>query len=620
MSAPNQASKYVWPLALCALAAVYLATSARFVLGGDNGEFATIFATGGVPHPSGYPAFALYLRLMSWMPGVSPAHGAALSTAILGIAAVVMVRAACRAWGASAQASVLAAVLFGLSPLMWKLSTHAEVFALHALLAASILRVTGPSARLAPLRRAFLLGLLAGLGLANNHSLVTIAPLGLYGAYQVLLETPQRLRAAGLAAGGLLLGLLPYVYLVLVARSGGDVIAWGDTSSASGLLHHFLRADYGTTQLAISEEGSSAVAHVGRLFVELAKNLNYFPLVFIAIGATTLFGARRPRVDLRSGSASASIKMPRLHETTVRVERDEPSTTSVGRRPALPLGHGVAWLVAWLCVGPVFIGMFNLPLEGLATIVVERFYLLPLVLLCVPLARGIDRAFEGRLRPVEVYSPICIGLLSLLIVTGLEPVRDHHREEVEYYLLNSLDTVEPNSVILGTGDHRIYGFHYVQRVLRHREDVTYIDPLLLNYPWYRDQIEARMGVVLQGVSAGSVSSLELAQGLHGAGRNIYLTNRFSDAIVRGAPNYPVGTLIRIGAPPPPAQLEALNASVAAGYRYSVDAPADPDGWAASVMAEYTRPWRVLAQAYESMGDLEGAERCRTHTVIIPRSP
>ncbi|MFT6396162.1 MAG: hypothetical protein ACJAYU_000905 [Bradymonadia bacterium] len=596
-----------------------MATSARFVLGGDNGEFATMFATGGVPHPSGYPAFAVYLRLMSWMPGVSPAHGAAISTAILGIAAVVMVRAACRAWGASLQSSTLAAVTFGLSPLMWKLSTHAEVFALHALLAASILRVTGPSARLSLSRRALLLGLLAGLGLANNHSLVTIAPLGFYGAYRVLIESPQRLRALGLALGGMCLGLSPYLYLVLVARSGADVLVWGDTSTASGLLHHFLRADYGTTQLAISEESSSALAHISRLLVELAKNLSYVPVVFIVIGVATLFGARRSRPNPGLGLASASVKAPRLHESTVR-EDTRPSTTSVGRRPALPMGHGVAWLLTWICVGPLFIGMFNLPLEGLATIVVERFYLLPMVLLCVPLARGIDRVLEGQLRAVEVYSPVCIGLLSLFIVTGLDHVRDHHRGDVESYLLNSLNTVEPDSVILGTGDHRIYGFHYVQRVLHQREDVTYIDPLLLNYQWYRSQIEELLGMELVGISEGSVNSVELAEGLYQAGRSIYLTNRFSNAIVQGAPNYPIGTLIRIGAPPSPARLEAMNVSVAANYRYPSGEATDPDGWAASVNAEYTRPWRVLAQAYESMGDFEAAERCRNHGVIIPSIP
>lgn len=615
----TQASKYVWPLALCALAAVYLATSGRFVLGGDNGEFATIFATGGVPHPSGYPAFALYLRAMSWLPSVSPAHGSALATALLGIAAVVMVRAACRAWGASIQASTLTAVTIGLSPLMWKLSTHAEVFALHALLAAGILRVTGPSARLSASRRAFLLGLLAGLGLANNHSLVTIAPLGFYGAYRVLTESSRRLRDVGLALGGLLLGLSPYLYLVVVARSGSDVIMWGDTSTVSGLLHHFLRADYGTTQLAISEEGSSALAHISRMFVELAKNLYYVPLAFGLVGIGTLFGARRNRRDA-SGLASASNKVLRLHESTVRVERTQLSQTAVGRRPTLPFGHGLAWLLTWICAGPIFVGMFNLPLEGLATVVVERFYLLPMVLLCVPIARGIDRVLEGRLQAVEVYSPLCIGLLSLFIVTGLDSVRDHHREDVEYYLLNSLETVEPDSVILGTGDHRIYGFHYVQRVLHQREDVTYIDPLLLNYPWYQARIEQRLGLPLAGVSGGLVNTVELAQGLYSAGRSIYLTNRFSNAIVQSAPNYPIGTLIRIGAPPPPARLEAINASVASNYRYPADAPADLDGWAAAVNAEYTRPWRVMAQTYERMGDLESAERCRNHSVVIRRSP
>jgi len=39
-------------------AALYVATAATCVLGGDNGEMATLAVTGGVAHPSGYPLFA----------------------------------------------------------------------------------------------------------------------------------------------------------------------------------------------------------------------------------------------------------------------------------------------------------------------------------------------------------------------------------------------------------------------------------------------------------------------------------------------------------------------------------------------------------------------------------
>src|SRR5579871_1996169 len=42
--------------------ATYLATSTAHLAGGDSAEFVTIFAKGGVAHPSGYPLYCLLLR------------------------------------------------------------------------------------------------------------------------------------------------------------------------------------------------------------------------------------------------------------------------------------------------------------------------------------------------------------------------------------------------------------------------------------------------------------------------------------------------------------------------------------------------------------------------------
>src|SRR5690349_19753397 len=82
---------------------VYFVTAARHVLGGDNGEFATLFARGGVAHPPGFPLYVLWLRALHGIPASSPAHGAASATAILGVATVVVLQRACRAWGVRAE-------------------------------------------------------------------------------------------------------------------------------------------------------------------------------------------------------------------------------------------------------------------------------------------------------------------------------------------------------------------------------------------------------------------------------------------------------------------------------------------------------------------------------------
>lgn len=94
----------------------------------DNAEFVTIAAKGGVPHPTGNPLYLLWLRAMSWLPGASAAQTAAIATAILGAATVLVLHAACRAWGARGLAATVA--VFAAAPVVIRISTEAEVFAL----------------------------------------------------------------------------------------------------------------------------------------------------------------------------------------------------------------------------------------------------------------------------------------------------------------------------------------------------------------------------------------------------------------------------------------------------------------------------------------------------------
>jgi len=88
-----------WLVGLCALV-VYVALAPPHVVAADNAEFATLGALGGAAHPSGYPLYVLWLRAWSWLPGTSPAHTAAIATAILGALSIAVLHAACRAWGA----------------------------------------------------------------------------------------------------------------------------------------------------------------------------------------------------------------------------------------------------------------------------------------------------------------------------------------------------------------------------------------------------------------------------------------------------------------------------------------------------------------------------------------
>src|SRR5262249_51184455 len=125
------------------LLVIYCLTACSNLQGGDNGEFATLYWTGGVAHPSGYPLYVLWLRLWSWLP-VPPVHGAALATAVLGAVAGALLFAACLAWECNVAAALAVTGCLAFSQLMWTAATAAEVFALHALLAAALLWLCSP--------------------------------------------------------------------------------------------------------------------------------------------------------------------------------------------------------------------------------------------------------------------------------------------------------------------------------------------------------------------------------------------------------------------------------------------------------------------------------------------
>jgi hypothetical protein len=232
-------------LAFFSLAALYIATLRPSIAGGDSGELTAAALTGGVPHPSGYPLFALLARLFAALPlGHSPAWRVNLLSAVATAAAGGLACAVVQSWTRNAVAGLLAAALFGTSPLAWSHATSAEVFGLNAMFVALAfylwLRVERSLAR----RDVFALLLASGLAMCNHHTFVFVGtPLVLRSLWVTRRTLGASGAAVALACG--LLGLLPYLYLVSASASAAAV-SWGDQTSLAGLVAHVLRLNYGT--------------------------------------------------------------------------------------------------------------------------------------------------------------------------------------------------------------------------------------------------------------------------------------------------------------------------------------------------------------------------------------
>jgi len=528
------------------VAIVYLLTAVPFLVGADNGEFVTLAVTEGIAHPPGYPLYTAYLRAMSWLPGSSPAHTAALGTAILGAAAVGVLADALRRWGFSAVAAVGAALVFGFDSQVWGVHTHAEVFALNNLIAAAILWAAAPGAPRRGVARAATLGLLAGLGLSNHHTIVLLAPVGLFGLWTAHVEARARWRvvAAALAAG--VLGLFPYGYVVASATDCLSCLQWGDPRSLSELWGMFTRADYGTTSLGARGE-LLPVENLTALARHLVVGTFGVAVVLATVGVASW------------------------------------------RRQERPIAQLVVLGATFLLAGPAFALLFNYPPEGIGAEIVARFYSLALLLLAPLVAAGLS------FRPSVALTAVTVAAAA---VAGATHIVERHTSVIEDYAHDILRPLPPDAIVVGTGDHRMFGVHYQQLAHRVRPDVAYIDASLLAYRWYETRVERRLGVELTSASPSEIPIGQNLAELLGAGRPVFLTHIIHESVGR-FPTYPYGVTLRLlsgETPPAPPALAATNAEIFGTFRLQTPPSQVTSAWELEVYDHYHRTWDALASA------------------------
>jgi hypothetical protein len=569
------ATRWLWERGLglgLVVFAFYVVLAPPFITDGDNGEFSTLSATGGVAHPSGYPLYVLWLRATSWLPGQSVAHTAAISTCILAAALVVVLHAACRAWGARTAAATVAAVVFAIGPIVLRNHVKAEVFALNGLAVASVLWLAAAAGPLRGARRTFALGLVAGLGISDHLTCVLVAPVGLLGAVRGVRESTARVRAIGLGVAGLVAGLSPYLYLFAAPAAASS---WGTVDSVSDLLHVFLRKDYGGPgAFAGSERGVDVPANLAALGYALARGWLWVLLPLALVG-----WVRRLAVRELPGSE--------------------------------PRAGWIALAATWLLAGPLLVLRFDIEPVGFGLAVCERFYLLPLLVLAIPVAVGLDDAFAAveRRRPTLLATrgaaPLLavVGAIAALLAAApsIRAVARVHTSAVEQYTLNLLGTLPPDAVLVSSDDATYNTIHYFQQTRGLRTDVVNVQWSMLALPWYAERITQR-GV---GMVAGPpYPSQQLALGVLQSGRPLFV-DLAQRRILELFSGYPHGTVVRIvprGQKGPPLDdIVKLNRELYDRFEFPYDLPGRDDDLITALHERYASTWNTLGRKLESVG-------------------
>jgi transmembrane protein TMEM260 (protein O-mannosyltransferase) len=181
---------YIPPIFLSvSLLSVYLLTIAPGLTwangGSDGGDLITAAATGGVPHPTGYPLYLLVARCFQFLPIGSLAFRTNLMSAMAtALAATLVYVSVVRAlWSSGVLrpwlAGLAAGYAFGLAPLIWSQAVITEVYALQACLVALIFDLyTQPVLEFTSdqKRRDCWYGLVLGLALGNHVTILLLVP------------------------------------------------------------------------------------------------------------------------------------------------------------------------------------------------------------------------------------------------------------------------------------------------------------------------------------------------------------------------------------------------------------------------------------------------------------
>ncbi len=417
----------------------YAVTLCPTLVGGDSGELITVGARLAVPHPPGYPLYALLAHAFHALPFESAAWRVNLLSATSAAATAALLHASLRSLGVQRLGAATGALGFALAPLSWRYAVVAEVFALaNMLVALALLLAVRAHASRSP-RALAALAFACGLGMSNHHTFLFVAvPLVAW----VLVKGRFAPRALALATAAGLLGLAPYLTLPLFRAD--DAASWGDPRSLAGLAAHVLRRDYGTFQLAAGGQAPTPGAGLWAALVALTSGTLGVGLLLAAVGARTLWRRRR--------------------------------------------GLALATLGALLSYLAVFNALANLsPRDPIHHATLSRFWLLPLLIAWWLAGVGAGALLEGRFR-----RPALAGLAVLLAVQAFLGSRESRRGDLTFARAadSTLASLPQGALLLSRGDAFVNAMRWTQEVEQRRLDVTAVPFELLRFPWARARARA----------------------------------------------------------------------------------------------------------------------------------
>ena len=442
-----------WPIALLIAAAafgLYAATAAPWITwahdGADGGDLISAAMTGGVPHPHGYPTYCLLSRLWAFLPWGSLAHrfnlfsaaAAAASAALLfGVTRRLLPETNWRSTRLGTTISALVSLAWATGHTLWSQAIITEVYALAAMFAALVLYMLVMIDSQNRTSHWLLLGAICGLGLGAHLTMMLLWP-----AVLIILWPRFSKRRLAMLALGFCGGLAIFAYLPLAARQCPPV-NWGNPQTWRGFWWLVSGKPYrgylmGLPLASLPERLGAWVQLWARQFTPLG-----LALALLGLWSMLEDGQRR------WGAASLLI-----------------------------WGSAVAYSLTYDTTD-------------------SYVYLLPSYMMtCLWLAQG-ALALIRDLAPAGTRQKAARAIVILALAFIPTWAVQHHYRELDlshdnqaWEWLVALDNQLPPDALLITGqDRHTFTLQYARWVEGWRQDIIMLDGELLQYDWYRQQLE-----------------------------------------------------------------------------------------------------------------------------------
>jgi hypothetical protein len=429
--------KYFFPLGIVLiLGLVYLLTMAPGLSwangGADGGDFITAVAVNGVPHPTGYPLYLIIGKIFQWLPAGNLAYRTNLLSAFFTILATLVVYQTIFYFQKESKyggiSSAIAALMFGLSPLVWSQAVITEVYGLQSLLTIGILYQTISMGNKP--NQDFLRGLLFGLALGNHITTIFLLPLLLLDSEEFHISSKSHLliRIFGMLVGST-------VYLILPFRAANHpVINWLNPVT----LESFIKLVSGSIYQSYFS-GSYVLDRARAWAGILVANLS---IPGVAIGIYTLLNSeKKKRFNL---------------------------------------------LVAWIFL---VYGLFALFYASYDSYV---YLIQTLLAFTLWIGLSIDKIISYLMSRWHKAGWILFPFLTLLLIFriySVEPkVNASNDDRAEIFGQSVFDTVPENAMLFTKDDQSTFALWYFHFAVDERPDTFVIAEGLLKFDWYRQSL------------------------------------------------------------------------------------------------------------------------------------